>query len=73
MVDEQRFSPYEFWHHRHTLVEVEGGVKKGELIHYALPFGPFGAIAHGLSVRRQLEGIFAFRRAELERRFARRS
>jgi ligand-binding SRPBCC domain-containing protein len=72
-IDEQRFGPYKFWHHRHTFEEVAGGVKLGDLIHYGLPFGPFGAIAHRLFVRRQLEGIFAFRRAELDRRFARRS
>ncbi len=72
-IDEQRFGPSQFWHHRHTFEEVAGGVKLGDLIHYALPFGPFGAIAHRLFVRRQMEGIFKFRQAELERRFPRRS
>ncbi|MCW1886840.1 SRPBCC family protein [Luteolibacter flavescens] len=70
-IDEQRFGPYRFWHHRHTFEAVEGGVKMTDLVHYALPFGPLGEIAHGLFVRRKLEGIFRFRREELDRRFGR--
>jgi ligand-binding SRPBCC domain-containing protein len=38
-------------------------------VHYALPFGPFGAVAHALFVRRKLEWIFRFRRELLDRRF----
>jgi ligand-binding SRPBCC domain-containing protein len=68
-IDEQRFGPYKFWHHRHRLEAVPGGVKVGDLIHYGLPFGIFGGIAHALFVRRQLETIFEFRRSQLERRF----
>jgi len=70
-IDEQRFGPYKFWHHRHLFEEVEGGVKASDLVHYAMPFGPFGAIAHAAFVRRKLERIFSFRRVELERRFGR--
>lgn len=68
-VDEQRFGPYKFWHHRHEFVEVTGGVLMRDKVHYALPFGPFGAIAHALFVRRKLEWIFNFRRELLTRRF----
>ncbi|WP_193210927.1 SRPBCC family protein [Luteolibacter marinus] len=68
-VDEQRFGPYKFWHHRHTFEEIDGGVMARDLVHYALPFGPFGAVAHGVFVRRKLERIFAFRRQVLEERF----
>jgi ligand-binding SRPBCC domain-containing protein len=71
-IDEQRFGPYQFWHHRHAFEKCEGGVKMSDLIHYALPFGPLGGIAHALFVRRKLERIFRFRREELERRFPRR-
>ncbi|MCW1923961.1 SRPBCC family protein [Luteolibacter arcticus] len=70
-IDEQRFGPYKFWHHRHTFEATEGGTKMTDLIHYALPFGPLGSIAHAMFVRRKLEGIFRFRRTELERRFGR--
>lgn len=68
-VDEQRFGPYRFWHHRHTFEAVDGGVKAGDLVHYAIPFGLFGTIAHGVFVRRKLSRIFAFRRKVLAERF----
>jgi ligand-binding SRPBCC domain-containing protein len=69
-VDEQRFGPYRFWHHRHEFEVVPGGVLMRDKVHYALPFGPIGSIAHALFVRRKLEGIFRFRRDLLVRRFA---
>lgn len=68
-VDEQRFGPYKFWHHRHWFEEVEGGVLMKDLAHYAMPFWPFGEIGHGLFVRPKLEKIFGFRRGILEERF----
>jgi ligand-binding SRPBCC domain-containing protein len=68
-VDEQRFGPYKFWHHRHEFEAVPGGVLMRDKVHYALPFGPFGAIAHALFVRCKLEWIFGFRRQLLARRF----
>jgi ligand-binding SRPBCC domain-containing protein len=68
-VDEQRFGPYKFWHHQHIFEETEGGVEVTDLIHYALPFGPLGRIAHSLIVKRQLDEIFEFRRNYLEERF----
>ena len=72
-IDEQRFGPYKLWHHRHLFEAVEGGVKVTDLVHYIMPMGPLGSIAHGLFARRKLERIFEFRRTELERRFGRRS
>ena len=68
-VDEQRFGPYAFWHHRHTFEEVEGGVRMVDLVHYGLPFGPLGAIPHVLFVRKKLERIFGFRHEILAKRF----
>ena len=47
-VDEQRFGPYKFWHHRHEFESVDGGVLMRDRVHYALPFGPFGAVAHAI-------------------------
>ncbi len=70
-IDEQRFGPYAFWHHRHYFEEVEGGVKMTDEVNYGLPFGPFGAIAHAVFVRRKLEWIFGQRRVLLEERFGR--
>lgn len=70
-IDEQRFGPYAFWHHRHHFEEVEGGVKMTDLVNYGLPFGPFGALAHALFVRRKLEWIFGERRRILGEKFGR--
>ncbi|MEZ4892539.1 MAG: SRPBCC family protein [Saprospiraceae bacterium] len=68
-VDEQRFGPYAFWHHKHFLKEVEGGVEMTDLIHYKLPLGVFGRIAQALFVKRQLKDIFAYRRIALDKLF----
>ena len=68
-VDEQRRGPYALWHHLHRFTEVPGGTECLDRVRYELPFGPLGALAHALWVRRQLEGIFAFREAHLRRRF----
>jgi ligand-binding SRPBCC domain-containing protein len=68
-VDEQRFGPYKFWHHRHTFEEIPGGVLMRDLVHYGIGLGPFGAIAHTVFVRRQLAAIFDFRKEALAKRF----
>lgn len=68
-VDEQRFGPYAFWHHRHTFEDADGGVVIGDHVHYAVGWGPIGAFAHAMFVRRKLEAIFAFRRKFLAARF----
>lgn len=68
-VDEQRFGPYKLWHHLHRFEPVEGGVNMRDLVHYALPFGPCGAIAHAVFVRRKLEHIFSHRRKILSAKF----
>lgn len=68
-IDEQRFGPYRFWHHRHLFTGNSAGTRVEDFVHYGLGFGPLGALVHGLYVRRQLEAIFAYRRNVLARRF----
>ncbi|PSL35687.1 SRPBCC family protein [Chitinophaga ginsengisoli] len=68
-VDEQRQGPYGFWHHQHHFEEVPEGVRMTDIVHYAMPFGILGSIAHALFVQRQLRDIFAFRKAAIERLF----
>lgn len=68
-IDEQRFGPYTLWHHQHHFKAVPGGVEMTDLVHYRLPLGFLGTIAHALFVRRQLEGIFDYRRVQLEHFF----
>ena len=68
-VDEQRFGPYAFWHHKHFLEEIPNGVKMKDEIHYALPLGLIGRIANHLLVSKQLEKIFAYRTNKLKQLF----
>lgn len=70
-IDEQRSGPFRFWHHRHSFEGVEGGVRIRDDVHYAVGFGPIGALADRLFVRRQLEDLFAYRKAVLAKRFTR--
>ncbi len=68
-VDEQRVGPYRAlasraflrarWATSETLVR--------DLVHYVPPLGPLGALLHPLLVRPQLERIFDFRTAQLEK------
>ena len=69
-VDEQRFGPYRMWHHEHLFRETPDGVAITDLVHYALPLGVLGRIAHELFVKRQLNEIFEFRKNYLEKKFA---
>ena len=71
-VDEQRFGPYAFWHHKHFFHEVEGGVEMEDLIHYKLPMGFLGNLLHGVLVRPKLEKIFAYRETVLNELFNKR-
>lgn len=68
-VDEQRSGPYAFWHHKHFLKEIPGGVEMRDLIHYTLPLGPLGWIANNLFVKKQLQDIFLYRKMVLEELF----
>jgi ligand-binding SRPBCC domain-containing protein len=68
-VDEQRFGPYTMWHHQHHFKKIEGGVEMTDLVHYKLPMGFFGDIAHWLFVRKELQGIFEYRTRVLKERF----
>lgn len=64
-VDEQRFGPYRFWHHRHTFSPVDGGVRMTDLVYYALPVPVMDRIINRLIVRPRIEEIFAFRRRKI--------
>lgn len=60
-IDEQRKGPYKLWHHQHHFAAIEGGVEMIDLVHYRLPFGFLGTLAHGIIVKKELEKIFAYR------------
>lgn len=66
-VDEQLKGPYAEWIHTHTFrADGPGATVMEDEVRYRLPFGVLGKLALPL-VRRQVEGIFAFRRREVER------
>lgn len=64
-VDEQRFGPYSLWHHKHFLKEIDGGVEMEDLLHYKLPFGFLGQLAHPFLVKPKLNEIFEYRKNKL--------
>jgi len=68
-VDEQRVGPYCIWHHEHSFRALsENETEIHDLVTYVPPFGPLGAIANRLVIRRQLEKIFDFREQHMPRR-----
>ena len=68
-VDEQRLGPYQFWHHKHFLKAVEGGVEMTDILHYQLPFGFIGKVINALFVKRKVTAIFDYRYQKLEELF----
>ncbi len=67
-VDVQVRGPYRYWHHTHAFEPHRGGTLVRDTVRYALPLGPLGRLAHAAFVRRDLERIFDFRHAEVDRR-----
>lgn len=64
-VDVQTAGPYKTWRHVHEFRDVPGGTAISDRVEYELPFGPLGRAARALFVRRQLDGIFDYRRATI--------
>ncbi len=64
-IDEQRFGPYAFWHHKHFIREIEGGVEMEDIIDYKVPLGILGQLVHPLLVKPKLDEIFEYRRKKL--------
>ena len=60
-VDVQTKGPYRLWRHTHRFSEVEGGTSIVDTVHYALPFGLLGRLAHRLQVAQDLSRIFDYR------------
>ena len=60
-VDRQVQGPYQLWHHRHEFAPHADGTLVRDHVHYKLPLGPLGELAHRLQVRRDIDRIFDFR------------
>jgi ligand-binding SRPBCC domain-containing protein len=68
-IDEQRFGPYSFWHHKHFFEASGNGVKMTDVVHYALPLGFLGRIMNYLLVKNKLKEIFDYRCAKVDQLF----
>lgn len=67
--DTQLRGPYKQWIHRHRFVKKDHGVLMIDEIDYEVPFSIFGKLAHALFIRRQLKGIFEYRKQVLNNTF----
>ena len=62
-VDLQVRGPYALWHHQHTFAPTPaGGTECRDRVIYRVPVPVAGRVVHAAIVRRQLLGIFRFRR-----------
>lgn len=68
-VDEQRMGPYAFWHHKHFIREIGGGVEMTDIVHYKVPLGFLGRMANIIFVRNKLKTIFDYRYNKIEEIF----
>ena len=68
-VDEQRFGPYSFWHHKHFFEATPNGTKMTDVVHYGLPLGFLGRIMNTLVVKNKLKSIFEYRVKKVDEMF----
>lgn len=64
-IDEQRFGPYQFWHHQHHFKAIDGGVEMNDILTYGLPMGIFGRMANSIFVADKLQHIFNYRKEKI--------
>ena len=64
-VDDQLYGPYAFWHHKHFIHEIDGGVEMEDIIDYKVPLGFIGQILHPIAVKPKLERVFEYRQKKM--------
>lgn len=68
-VDTQVRGPYSLWEHTHVFEpDGDGATVIHDRVRYAVPYGPLGALADRLFVRRDLKRIFDFRAQAVDER-----
>ncbi len=67
--DLQLKGPYRLWRHTHRFQASGSGTLISDTVRYALPFGPVGRLVHAVSVRRNVEAIFAYRNEKVREMF----
>ena len=68
-VDLQLYGPYAFWHHKHFIHEIDGGVEMEDIIDYKVPLGILGQLIHPILVKPKLDSIFNYRKEKMEEMF----
>lgn len=68
-IDEQKFGPYSFWHHKHFFEATPTGTKMTDVVHYGLPLGILGRMMNTLVVKNKLKSIFEYRVAKVDELF----
>jgi ligand-binding SRPBCC domain-containing protein len=68
-VDEQRFGPYSFWHHKHFIYPTKNGVVMEDVVDYKIPLGILGRLAHLIFVKYKVKQIFTYREKALNEIF----
>ena len=66
-VDRQLSGPFSVWEHTHTFESRPGGTLIRDRVVYRMPLGPLGEIARRALIGRDLERIFDYRGAAVER------
>ncbi|MDG2448430.1 MAG: SRPBCC family protein [Saprospiraceae bacterium] len=68
-VDEQRFGPYQLWHHEHHFTEQDTGVLMTDIVHYKLHWYKGGSVTNAWIVKGQLQKIFNYRNQKIKELF----
>ncbi len=69
--DNQEKGPYAIWYHTHSFYAVKGGTLMTDRVRYRLPMGWLGDLFAYPYVKREVRGIFAFRRLAVDKEFPR--
>jgi hypothetical protein len=67
--DEQERGPYALWEHTHAFERCGDGILMRDVVHYALPLGVLGRVAHAVAVHSALAAIFDYRFARIRELF----
>jgi uncharacterized protein (TIGR01777 family) len=68
-IDTQLKGPYKKWHHTHRFEAMKGGTLISDRVLYQLPVGALGSLVAGKFVRKDVEGIFDYRRQIITKTF----
>ena len=68
--DIQESGPFALWDHTHAFRALpDGGTAVMDVVEYKLPAGRLGQAVAGFWVRRQVQGLFAYRKTALHEKF----